>query len=379
MKIAMGIVAILVLILLVPAVHSASPHGWGYKWSFKNGKMENASFVGRMDGNRVMGLYIEPATYKNGIYNLSYKGSYYAYEFMNGVWKGTNGTVYGGYHNSTIKLYWVNWDGYILMRKINKVIDGKNYSFYGVVKQYIHLYTPEPRDEYLNVSSFIPEPFKMWDNRTSKIRATYDLKMFIAYNSSLPYILSGDGNLSYYMKARYWGNVRAKVNGYATERLSGRWGNRTIHRNLTGNFNKEFRGIINFKAYISRYGAHARRAGILENIPFSFAGIPYMPYQKANSSEELGWWLRGSLFDLIMFNNDAKIENGFYTQITLNRYFVKYASQPAKEVEIESMMKEAPQLYGNYGIGSVALYASTIVTASVIVAIIAVSLYSRNN
>ncbi|ADD08363.1 hypothetical protein [Candidatus Aciduliprofundum boonei] len=382
MKVVVGIVAILALILLIPAVHSSQPsQGWGYKWNFKNGEIENASFVGRMSGNRVMGLYIEPAIYENGIYNMSYKGSYYAYGFMNGVWKGKNATVYGEYHNSTIQLYWVNWDGYILMKKVNMEINGKNYSFYGVVKQYIHLYTPEPRDEYLNVSSFIPKPFQMWDNSTSEIKATYDMKMFISYNSSLPYILNEDGNLSYYMKAKYWGDVRASINGYATARVSVKWINNTvtIHRDLTGNFNKEFKGIINFKAHIFRHGNYVQRVDILENIPFSFAGIPYLPYKKANSSEELGWWLRGSLLDLIAFNNDAKLENGFYTQITLNRLFVRYTSEPAKEVEIDSMMKEAPQLYGEYRMQSVAIYASTIVAVSIIVTILAVSFSKRKN
>ncbi len=385
MKVAIGIVAILVLILLIPPVHSAQPsQGWGYKWSFKNGEMENASFVGRMNGNRVMGLYVEPATYENGIYNLTYKGSYYAYGFMNGVWKGkgSNATVYEEDHNSTIKLYWVNWDGYILMKKMNMKVNGKNYSFYGVVKQYIHLYTPQPRDEYLNVSTYIADPHvNMWDNSTSKLRATYDLKMFISYNSSLPYILNEDGNLSYYMKAKYWGDVRASINGYVTDRFSGKWINHTvtIYRNLTGNFNKEFKGIINFQAHIFRHGNYVQRAGILENIPFSLAGIPYLPYKKADSSGELGWWMHGFLIDLIMFNNDAKIENGFYTQIILNRFFVKYASQPANEVEIDSMMEKAPQLYGEYRMQSVAIYASTIVVVSIIVAILGVSLYKRKN
>ncbi len=381
MKIAMGIALLITLILLIPSVHSAQhSQGWGYKWSFKNVEMENASFVGRMNGNRVMGLYVK-ANYEDGIYNLTYKGSYYTYGFMNGVWKSNNGTVYGEYHNSSIKLYWVNWDGYILMKKRNMEFNGKNYSFYGIVKQYIHLYTPKPREEYLNVSSFIPKPFQMWENSTSKIKATYDLKMFIAYNSSLPYILNEDGNLSYYMKAKYWGNVRASINGYATNRFSGKLINNTvtIHRNLTGNFNREFKGIINFQAHIFRHGSHVQRAGILENIPFSLAGIPYMPYEKANSSEELGWWLRGSLFDLIAFNNEAKLENGFYTQIILNRPFMKFASHPAKEVEIDSMMKEAPQLYGEYKMQNVALYASTIVSVSIIVTILAVSFFQRKN
>ena len=221
----------------------------------------------------------------------------------------------------------------------------------------------------------------MWENSTSKIKATYDLKMFISYNSPLPYILNGDGNLSYYMKAKYWGDVKASINGYATDRVSGKWINHTvtIHRDLTGNFNKEFKGIINFKVHIFRHGNYVQRVDILENIPFSFAGIPYMPYKKANSSEELGWWLRGSLLDLIAFNNDAKLENGFYTQITLNWYFVKYTSQPAKEVEIDTMIKEAPQLYGEYRMQSVAIYASTIVAVSIIVTILAVSFSKRKN
>ncbi len=375
-KLAIGVmVFILIFVALVPLGHSSLQNlQIGYKWSFKKMEIGNGKFVGNNIGCRVMGLYVKYNGDENGTYNISYFGSYYAYGIGKGVYSIGGKHSDRGRYRSTIKMLWINWDGYILLRKMQVPYHGKLYDVYGVAKQYIHLYTKRPLDEYSNISYAFEFRNNFWEhvNATRFAVGTYNLTAIIIYKRPLPYILEEDGNLSYTIAAYYSGHISGNFKGYDREKWKGDLGNFTLNWNLSNNVSRDFQGEIHMVSHIYRNGNEAERAGLLENIPTAFPGIPFIPYGKLNSSQDLGFAMQSFFLELLM-RNKATFSNGFYREINLNNTFASSKSMAAKEIEIREMMQKAPELYGSYEAHIIAMNASLLVAISLGILILAVS------
>ncbi len=341
MKFVKFLVLVMVLILttipLLSGVEASwnQGRGWGYKWEGKVDKgFFNGTFSGYSDGRWVIGMYIEYVGEENGLYNFSYFGSIYGYASVRGSFNGTYGK-----EDIIIedRMLWFNFDGYMLMNR-TVVLSGNlgiEHEIFGVVKQKIHIYTPEPLDLY-HSSRFTTNigGVDVETNYTYSLRGKYNLTLLLDYSDSVGYIPLDNFTAVEPVIVRYRAH---EISNISLKRcINGIWYNTTMRNDTVSE------GSLGTSWMIYRDGPRTARPGLIESVPVAFGFLLSSSSQENNVVE--------NLIHAMLMPNTAIYDGSFYSSITVQfpifGGFVNSTSKQASEEEVREIMTKAPEEYG---------------------------------
>jgi hypothetical protein len=327
--------AILSILILNPVSMGTSwepGEGWGYKWIVTPPEFgTNYTFNGTMEGNNVLGAYVEYKGEDGGVHNFSYFGSWYAYNYINGTLKGNNYTFEREWVKSST-YRWINFEGYFTLKKVN-VTDAWNnvHQVYAITHQMIHVYTKQPmRYDMRGHVKWLSKEFNYNINYT----LDFDITLKINYSQPLPYIPIENNSLFYYSTLTYNGHIKAKGNGYYI------YGDKRIDMNKS--LDEDLMSDLQISAKLNSNGDLIERPGIVELIPLYFGWEPPFMFYKLDKYIAIS--LRG-----ISQKVEAKMDNGFYTSITIPSMVMgeyQHRSTTATEEEIKDIQNNAPEIYG---------------------------------
>ncbi len=364
-------------ILLFPGATAASwerGEGWGYKWIV--GAIDyggNYTFNGTTDGNNVLGLYIKYQGEEDGLYNFSYFGSFYEYNFINGTLDRRDYPFERMWMDYRSK-GWVNFDGYFLLERCN-VTDMwmRQHEVYAIKYQFIHVYTKENLERrgsgYLKLRNDVVE-FRM------NYSIHFDIKLMLNYSQPLVYYPVGSDEMAYYSTVNYSGHVGAGGSGYF--KYGNFSGGMVTNMDLNGTVDDDVSSNLQITVKFSSEGNTTERPGVLELIPFYFTSSSYLIF------DNLEFYLSYALGSIGQMNSRAEMGNDFYSSITIPEMVIgsyKHTSQEASEEEIEDMRTKAPEIYGPESGGWFSNYAVviSIIIAAVIVAAVALLVARRSH
>ena len=357
---------ILTVMIFSPTVMATSwenGQGWGYEWVIGSIDFgENYTFNGTTDGKNVLGVYIQYEGDENGLYNFSYFGSLYEYNFINGTLEKKNypfERVWIDYRTHR----WVNFDGYFIMERCN-ITDmwSKVHQVYAIKSQFIHVYTKEGMER--SGSGYVKLRDQI-ENYSMNYTVNFDIRLMLNYSQPLAYFPLDDDEMIYYSTLSYNGHVRADGHGYF------KYGElmRTIDMNRT--VDENVNSSVQITVKFSSNNEHAQRAGVIELIPIYFTWAPRLIF------DNLGFYMSLVLTKIGQITPEAKIENDFYSSITIPGMIIggyKHLSESASEKDIEDIQNKAPEIYGpsEGGVINNYLIIGAILTVSVVIVVIAI-------
>ena len=371
----LGIIGIFFICAMIPTTASAEApwsegQGWGYKWVANMSASEintnnNLTFSGDAYGKAVYALYIKYAGIENGMYKFIYHGSLYMYGYMNGDINMGN-YIMGNmsmHIKSTIKSVWINYDGYFLMERVTYDSGwfwDNSYDIYAVKSQYIHVYTKEPLDMYMNATG-TNDIYNKSESIEYKLTGTYDITLNINYDNYIGYLpVNQSEDITILFEgatANYTGHEKIDLNGYikysaTSDSMSGNY-----KFDLTNHSNRNLAGSEDIMWGMQTLNANiVNRPGMVENIPMaSISMVGSYSFNGKAVYHDLGM-IR--FLNTLVVGHKATYDGSFYSTIYLftlgsmeDDYFslspTETESQSATESDVKQVETSAPSEYGS--------------------------------